>query len=181
MPLIEKPTHATMTPGFNFDAIKRHQKGLVKLNVGGIATPFYYVNEVVIEGQPLKVEGATAFLAEGVAANEAAKVIGLAMQMTYDAPTGHFAQLAEYNFANDTSQSLNGSPIGVLMGAGYAKTTNYTGDVTFGDPAYLDATGKILTADSTTGANGLLPIVFEGEGSDGDVPVTIRFDFPVVV
>ncbi|MCL2641878.1 MAG: hypothetical protein FWD53_13590 [Phycisphaerales bacterium] len=164
------------TPGLNLPP--RKTKGLIKL-FGGLSVPFYTVETVMAEGTPLK-PAATAHTMEMPANGEGAKVIGLALQETYDESA--FGQLRGYYFVNDTRQRLDGAPIGVLCGAGYAMTNNYAGDVKWGDQGYveIDASDKVtgkMTATSSTGNK--IPVVFEGIGKDGDKLVRIRFDFPL--
>ena len=155
----------------------RKQKGLVKL-FGGLAVPFYFCDDIVAEGTPMKLS-TTVDKMTLPANGEGAKVIGLAMQMTYDDTA--FGQLRGYHFYNDT-RARKGSPIGLLTGTGFALTNNYKGAVHWGDAAYLEidgsnaVTGK-LTAAVTT--NNGVKVVFEGSGTDGDKLVRIRFDFPL--
>lgn len=162
-------------PGLNMPS--RKQKGLIKL-FGGLAVPFYKVDTVMLEGTPVK-PSATAHTVELPLNTEGAKVIGLAMQETYDESA--FGQLKGYHFVNDTRQRLDGMPIGILTGVGYALTNNYVGAVTWGDKAYLALNATTVTGKMTKAvtANNALPIVFEGTGTDGDKMVRIRFNFPL--
>ena len=183
MPVTD-PTHPTL----NFDSringmlnrVKPKKKGLVKLNIGAMAAPFFYANEEVIEGQPLTIDNTDGYLIKPVDGTDGTVVNGLAMQSTFDDNVaGQLNQLAGYEFANDTAQRLDGSPIGFLCGKGFAKTTNYEGVVTPGAQAFLSANGKKLTADNSV-PGAALPCYFMGSGNGGDNSVTIRFDFPLV-
>jgi hypothetical protein len=168
------PTNAT--PVLNIPT--RHQKGLVKM-FGGIAAPFYATSVVVAEGQPMKF-GAAQDEIDPVGDGEgAASCVGLALQETYDESA--FGQLKGYHFSNSTRQRLDGSPIGLLTGQGWAMTNFYTGAVAWGNAAYMSivagATHGKLKASGVAGD--LLPVVFEGAGTDGATMVRIRFNFKI--
>jgi hypothetical protein len=150
----------------------RKTKGLVK-HLGGLAANFYIPTEVMSEGTPVIRNATTNTSVDKAAITEGATVIGLAMQDVYSESA--FGQLQGYHFANDTRQPLNGEPIGVLMGAGWALTTYYTGTVAAGDSVYITASG--LAASGS--ANARIPAAFEEAGTDGATPVRIRFDFPL--
>jgi hypothetical protein len=158
---------------------KRYQKGLIKLFTGnpggGIPAPFYYTTDVVREGQPLML-CSTQDLVLNCPQGSAASVFGLAMQATYDESTWD-PQLKGLHFANNTRQRLDGSPIGVLTGHGYAVTLNTAAPVTYGAQAYIAASGY-LGVSGTNGATStsMLPIVYEGTADAGQ-PVRIRFAF----
>lgn len=164
----------------------RKQKGLVKM-FGGISCPFYFTNDVVKEGTPMRLITANidqmTFCSQGQ--THGAKCIGLALQETYDESV--MGQLKGYHFANDTRQRLNGNPIGVLTGKGWAFTTNYFGTVANGQQAAIGPSGYLI--DGTSAASGdKLPVYFEGTGGTNNSnvlaatsPVRIRFDFPVNV
>jgi len=163
-------------PGLNLPT--RKVKGLIKL-FGGLSVPFYTVETVMAEGTPLK-PAATPHTMEVPLNGEGAKVIGLALQETYDESS--FGQLKGYYFTNDTRQRLDRYPVGVLCGAGYGMTNNYAGEVEWGDQAYLaiDAANKFTgKMTATASENNKIPVVFEGIGKDGDKLVRIRFDFPL--
>lgn len=165
-------------PGLNIPT--RHTKGLIKMfsgNAGsGILGNFYYTTSVVQEGTPMKFGGTQDLIVPCVrGTTDNVNCVGLALQSTYD-ETGWDAQLKQYRFFNQTTQRLDGQPIGLLMGAGYALTTNYVGSVSWGDPVYIGASGLL----AKTGASGdLLPAVFETSGVNGATPVRIRFNFPL--
>jgi hypothetical protein len=163
------------TPPLNLP--KRKVKGLIKV-FGGLSVPWYFTTAVVKEGTPMKLDLNTQDKADvaapGVADN--LNVIGLALQETYDESA--FGQLKGYHFANDTRQRLDGNPIGMLMGAGWAMTNNYVGTVSYGKIAAIAPSG--LMKDGSAAPSGdKLPIWFEGAGTNGDTMVRIRFDIPV--
>jgi hypothetical protein len=166
-------TSTSFTPGFDFNAMKRKTKGLVKM-FGGLAAPFYYTDVVVKEGTPMKLH-ATPLKMVPSAVGDGAVTLGLALQETYDESA--FGQLKGYHFANDTRQRLDGMPIGLLTGCGYAATNYYVGTVAWNDRAYITASGMA----NSGGANDKLPVVFESGGTAGATLVRIRFDFPLVV
>jgi len=161
------------TPAFSRPSRKR--KGLVKL-FGGISAPWYFTTEVVAEGTPMVLDLVTPDKMNVATTTQGASVAGLALQETYDEAA--FGQLKGYHFANDTRQRLDGNPIGLLMGAGWAATLNYTGAVSYGKQASVAASGKLKDGTSD-GASSKLPVWFEGSGTNGDTLVRIRFDFPV--
>lgn len=166
------------TPPLNLPT--RKGKGLTKMFSGvsnGGKVGEYVPDCVLVEGQPVKWGDAAGTITASTT-SDGATTIGLALQDTYDESTFN-PQLAGYHFANDTSQRLDGQPIGVLMGSGWAQTKNYTGDVAWGDTAYIGANGVLTaTADVDETGDDELPIIFETSGSDGATPVTIRFAFP---
>jgi hypothetical protein len=159
----------------NLSIPHRHQKGLVKLFTGtagcGIPAPFYYSTDVLREGQPVKL-GSSADLVLALPSGEGANVFGLAMQKTYSEANWD-PQLKGYHFANNTAQRLDGAPIGVLTGAGYAVTTNTNAAVKWGDQAYIAASGYLAPSGE---ANCKLPIVFEEDADAGEL-VRLRFAF----
>lgn len=172
---------SNFTPNLNLP--NRRQKGLTKIFTGnagsGIPCPFYYTTDVVREGQPMKF-GTAQDLVLACEQGDGAKAMGLVMQQTYN-ETNWDPELRGFYLAGNTKQRLDGQPIGVLMGSGFAQTTNYVGTVAFGTRAYIAASGY-LAPSGTNGADAddKLPVVFEGAGTDGDTEVRIRFDFPVV-
>ncbi len=174
---------AGFTPTLNLQA--RKQKGLIKL-FGGTVAPWYFTTQVVKEGTPMKLDPTTAGLVLPCGTTDGALCIGLATQETYDESA--FGQLKGYHFANDTRQRLNGEPIGILMGAGWALTNYWVGSApAYGTQAYLTASG--MTA--TPGASGAaLPIIFEGAADPALVPnlpvgsvamVRIRYQFNMAI
>jgi len=160
---------------------KRYQKGLVKMFTGnsacGMPIPFYYSTTVLREGQPVKPVIGSPDMIVGAApgVSDGAKVIGLSLQYTYDESQWD-PQLRGYHFVNNTHQRLDGSPVGVLMGAGYAMTINYAGTINYGDKGYIGQSGYLANSGQ---AGDALPIVFEGSGTDGSTMVRIRFNFPL--
>lgn len=176
------------TPALNIGALTRKSKGLhFNKQLGGISVPFYHTDDVVAEGQPMKY-GSDLLEIAPVAQGDGALVSGLSLQATYELPTdGQFAQIAQYNFAGQTAQPLNGSPIGLMSGSGWAMLKNYKGEVAAGDQAYLSADGTQLTAAVPSGDDpavgdpdtAKVPVIFEGAGTDGDTEVLIRFNFEV--
>lgn len=162
----------SFTPAYN--SPKRKQKGLIKM-FGGISVPFYFVTQVVAEGTPVKFDLAVPEKLTVSAPGDGAATVGLTLQETYD--ESGFGQLKGYHFANDTRQRLDGNPIGVLMGNGWALTNNFTGVVAYGNQAAIAASGKLKAAAGVAADN--LPVFFEGAGSNGDTMVRVRFDFPV--
>jgi hypothetical protein len=157
----------------------RYKKGLIKLFTGnpggGIPAPFYYTTAVVQEGAPMML-GSTQDLILPCPQGSAALCFGLAMQNTYDESTWD-PQLKGLHFANNTRQRLDGSPIGILTGKGYAVTLNTAVPVAYGQQAYIAASGY-LGVSGTNGATStsMLPIVYEGT-ADAGTPVRIRFAF----
>jgi hypothetical protein len=162
----------------------------VMSNFPSIRAPFYVPQEVMHEGAAVKRHATIANGIVNSGANDGAATIGLAMQEVYDnsaAALGtQFSQLAEYHFNNDTAQPLNGQPIGVLMGQGYAEIRNYVGTFAPESPVYVGPSGLLVTTGHAMAvANNLLPIVCEGDGkngsgTNGDRPVRIRFNFKMV-
>lgn len=170
----------------------RKRKGLVKL-FEGISAPWYYTLDVVAEGTPMRqllTQDKMTFCAQG--STHGPLCFGLALQQTYDESA--FDQLKGYHFANDTRQRLNGLPIGLLTGKGWAATLNYTGTVTYGQQAAIGPSGFLIGSTGGTPSGDKLPIVFEGAGvSSAATPgandqtslptganlVRIRFDFPL--
>jgi hypothetical protein len=154
-----------------------HKKGLMVLTPQkSIQANFYFVTTEVAEGTPLLDDATADFQLKAAVAGQThgAKVRGLALQLTYD--DSKLGELAGYHFANNTKQRLDGQPIGVLMGQGWALTNNYWGQVNFGDQASVGASGKLVVS----GVSGdKLPIYFEGSGLNGSTMVQIRFDFPL--
>jgi len=139
----------------------------------GILGVFYHTDQVVREGTPMKL-GATQNLVVPAAQGEGAQVIGLSLQKTYDESQWD-PQLQNYYIGNQTGQRLDGQPISILAGSGYALTKNYKGEVNWGDRAYVGPSGTLVASGNE---DDRLPVVFEESGTDGDVPVRIRFDFP---
>ncbi len=165
------------TPSFYLPRIKR--KGLHAVN-GGIKAPYYFVNEAVLEGQPLKLaknDGANLtkvsdnplLVSCAVGASDGAKVIGLALQNTYDdALTGQMAQLRGYHFPNDTAQRLDGMPIGILMGQGWAVLENFTGLVAAHEQLGVGPSGLLAGATTSGLASGdKVPVWAENSGNGG--------------
>jgi hypothetical protein len=160
----------------------RKRKGLVKL-FEGISAPWYFTNDVVTEGTPMRqilvANDQMTFCTPG--STHGVQCFGLALQETYSEAA--FGQLLGYHFANDTRQRLNGNPIGLLTGKGWAATTNYQGTVAYGQQASIGPSGTLVVGN-TSGDK--LPVVFEGAGvnvAGGNIPATtlvrIRFDFPL--
>jgi hypothetical protein len=162
---------SSFSPALNLP--KRYVKGLHK-SFGGLMAPWYIPNTVCVEGQPMKF-GTAQDTMDVCGDTDGAKCVGLAAQIAYDESA--FAELKGYQFLNNTKQRLDGSPIGLLTGQGYAFTNCYVGTVAWGNKAYIDPTTKKLTAASST-SNGL-PIVFEGAGTNGAKLVRIRFNFVI--
>jgi hypothetical protein len=167
------------TPRYNPDAYARKQKGLTKMFAGD-APPFYTPGEVMPEGAPVKFGTEIGELLICPVAEGATKCVGLAMQDVYnDSIGGQMSQLENYHFANDTAQRLDGQPIGLLTGCGWASTTNYIGTVGWGDQVYVGASGKLSGAGD---ADSKIPARFEGSLEDGSdatapTPARIRFNF----
>lgn len=158
---------------------KRKVKGLLKF-FGGAGTPFYHTNVAVEEGTAMKLT-ATPNLMVPAGPGEGAEVRGLSLQITYD--DTQYGQLQNYHFANDTRQRLDGMPIGLLTGQGYAILRNYSGEVVYGNQAYVGPSGVLQASGDPADT---IPVVFEGSGNGvandpaSSDPVRIRFDFPLV-
>jgi hypothetical protein len=161
----------SFSPALNLPSY--HKKGLIKL-FGGLAVPFYFTDVVVSEGQPMKPVAATQDKMTSLVGGDGASCFGLAMQATYD-ESAFAKELKGYHFANSTKQRLDGMPIGLLTGTGYALTNFYTGTVAWNDPVYVDPTTKKLIKTGVAGD--LLPAVFESGGVGGATLVRIRFNF----
>lgn len=192
-------THRSARPRYNPADIRRKSKGLHKLGLGGIATPFFYTTDVVVEATAMKITGTAPGRVSKAAPGEEDKIIGLAMQDTYELPTGQFSQLAGYRFGNDTAEIAGHRPIGIFQGTGYAQITNYVGRVSWGQQAFLTADG-LLTGTAPTPESVGLPVWFQPDrdrtetdpelnsvGEDPDDPnanlpgVVIAFQFPIFV
>jgi len=172
---LNSPTPPMYQPTLNIP--QRYQKGLIKL-MGGLAAPFYTPTSVVVEGMPMKFS-ATPNGVDPTAGGDGASIVGLSMQVIYDDVA--WGQLRGYQLVNNTWARL-GSVGGLLTGTGYALTTFYAGAVAWAQPAYINPVagadfGK-MTASGVS-AN-LLPVVFEGSGTEGNTPVRIRFNFKLV-
>jgi hypothetical protein len=168
----------------------RKVKGLVKM-FEGISCPWYFTNDVVQEGTPMRQITANPDQMTVCVAGSShgPQCFGLALQQTYDESA--FGQLKGYHFANDTRQRLNGLPIGLLTGKGWAGTLNYSGTVSYGQQAAIGPSGALIGVTGGTPTNDKLPIVFEGAGTNNNVNsggvngalgatlVRIRFDFPL--
>lgn len=165
----------SFTPALNIP--KRKVKGLVKV-FGGLSVPWYFTDVVVKEGTPMKFNLAIAdkMVVALPAVTDNVNVVGLALQETYDESA--FGQLKGYHFANDTRQRLDGNPIGLLMGHGWALTNNYVGAVAYGQQGAIAPSG-LLKDGTSAPAGDKLPLWFEGAGLNGDTMVRVRFDFPV--
>lgn len=182
--------NAFQPTAMNFQSRKR--KGLIKL-FEGIAAPWYFTNDIVAEGTPMRQLLNPDQMTLCVAGQTHGPLcFGLALQQTYDESA--LGQLSGYHFANDTRQRLNGLPIGLLTGKGWAATLNYTGTVTYGQQACIGVSGFLAGSTGGTPSGDKLPIVFEGAGvSSATTPgsndltafpagaalVRIRFDFPL--
>jgi hypothetical protein len=163
------------------------RKGLHAI-FGGQRAPFYFTSDTVVEGAPMKLK---TFAATGnvqnneitvadAGASDGPKVLGLALQNTYDEATvGQLSQLAGYHFANDTSQRTDGQPIGLLTGQGWGILASYHGTLAAGEQLAVGPSGHLVGADSYAGvASGdLVPVWAENSGT-GMSDVRIRFDFP---
>jgi len=172
------------TPSYN--PASRKSKGLHAL-FGGLRCPFFFTSAVMVEGAPVMLKNTAGNTkcydnyeveAPTMGASEGAKVIGLAMQLTYEeASSGQLAQLAGFHFANDTSQRLDGMPIGVLTGTGWGLLRNFDGTVTSGKQMAVGPSGKLVDVDYAGVAEGdYVPVWAETGGSGTEIRV--RFDFP---
>jgi hypothetical protein len=169
---------AGFAPSLNLPSLKK--KGItVMSNFPSIRSPFHVPTEVMNEGAPVKRVGSTMNIVKAVA-GDGAVAIGLVLQDVYDESGlgAQYSQLAGHHFGNDTAQALNGMPVGVLMGTGYAEIRNYTGAVAINDHLGIDPAnaGKVKTSAVVADQ---LPVWAESTGTDGDKPVRIRFDFPL--
>lgn len=169
----------SFSPTLNLPQLKK--KGItVMSNFPSIRSPFYVPDEVMLEGAPVKRKAADKTRILKSVAGDGAVTIGLALQDVYDesALGAQYSQLAGHHFGNDTSQALNGMPIGVLMGSGYAEIRNYTGVIAVGDQLGIDPANPGKLKASVVAAD-QIPAFTETTGTDGDKPVRIRFDFPL--
>lgn len=174
------------TPVLNLAAIKRKQKGLTK-EFGGIVIPYYKLDTEGMEGQPVKLDDTKADTVKLLAVGEGHLCLGLLAQNVIDDST--YGQLQGYHFANDT-RARPGDAVGVLSGAGYAKTLNYKGTVARGKQVYFDPT-DLKFVDEVTEGNAL-PIVFDEDADAGanenywdstsyQKQVRIRFNFNAAI
>ena len=186
------------TPNYDPSALLPKRKGL-HAYFEGVWAPFYYTTAVVQEGQPMKPAAAgsqtadrhnDAYLIQPLAAgvNDGAKCIGLALQLTYDEGilTGELAQLKGYHFANDTSQKLNGAPIGLLTGQGWALLENYGGVINAGDQLGVGPSGVLWATGLASGdkvnvwsetKSGPLWTQNRGFENNRNRPIRVRFGF----
>lgn len=172
------------TPPFTPPTLKR--KGLHAL-FGGLRSPFYYTTDTVAEGQPMKLASSVSpsklndpvrmsKCASG--ASDGAKVIGLALQLTYDDNlSGQMAQLRGYHFGGDTAQRLDGMPIGLLTGQGYAILENYTGNIAAHEQLGVGPSGLLAGATTSSLASGDKVQAWAESSGIGGKPVRIRFNF----
>jgi hypothetical protein len=167
-----------MTPILNLPKLKKKMLTVMS-NFPSIRAPFYVPKEVFPEGTAVKLDPATP---NGILMSQTgngAVTIGLALQETYDDTV--LGQLQGYNFANDTRQRLDGSPIGVLTGQGYAEIRNYVGQFAWNSPVYVGPSGMLVTTGHAWAvSNNLLPVIAETAGQDGSIAVRIRFNFKLV-
>lgn len=166
----------------------RKVKGLLKV-FGGTIYPFYFTMATVAEGQPVKIKPSSVYDKAMpnasvevtpciMGASDGPKAIGLAAQLTYDDNlSGQMGQLKDYHFVNDTAQRLNGQPIGILGGMGWAATNNFAVPVTAEQQAYVGPSGKLAVSGDT---GDKLPVFFETSAAVGEM-ARIRFSFPLAV
>lgn len=174
-------------PKQNLDALKPTQKDLQRLFNTGLASPFYWTDQVVREGTPMIPDLTTAedkMIRAEKGSSHGAKVFGLALQFTYD--DSGWGELQNYHFANHTGARLDGQPIGLLTGQGYAYTSNYIGSPVAGDQLYVGPSGYMETSAGGAASGDKLPIVCEGNSGNVDngygnkVYIRIRYDFKLV-
>lgn len=179
-----------MTPQLNLPVLKIKYLTVMS-NFPSIRSPFYVPSQVFNEGTALKLDPANAGAILMSNSGDGAVTIGLALQTTYsDAAWG---ALQGYHLPNNTGQRLDGSPIGVLTGQGYAEIRNYSGTLNWGSPIYVGPSGLLVTTGHSWAISGnLLPVVAETSGTSTAVnaataaaasaatAVRIRFNFKLV-
>jgi hypothetical protein len=171
----------SVIPTLNLPKLKR--KGIMA-HFGGLRVPFYTPTEVMLEGQPVKLDpaGGSKILKGTAGATAGAEIMGFSLQETYIQSD---ARHKGHHYPNDTRQEiLPGCKIGVLTGHGYMQTINYKGAVTEGGDVYFDpADGTLVGTGAAAIAQNKLPAKFRSAGTnnDGSGPyVLVEFNFPLV-
>jgi hypothetical protein len=164
---------------------QRKVKGLHRMYNTGIPAIFYFTTSVVREGQPMKFSTTVVEQIDPcvMGNSDGAKCAGLALQETYD--DSAYGQLMNFHFANDTRQRLDGQPIGLMTGAGFALTNNYAGTPVYGDKMAVGPSGYLVKQGTLGTAGGdNLPVVCEGNSGNFDyydngqtVLIRIRYNF----
>lgn len=151
----------------------RYKKGLMS-TFGVMVAPFYKCDEVAREGAPVVIDGTKAdTVMVAVAGRCADGVFGLIAQNVYDPAV--LGVLSGYQFHNNTAARL-GEAVGVMTGAGWVTTNNYSGVVAINDKLYPGPSGYLVASQT---ASDKAVGVAETAGNNGDVYIRVRVNFAI--